>query len=106
MLINCFYCLQETGIPSRLAKASFFKRFIEILKDPSISLRGCSENNASQSNSEEEDIKSISTVNNSEKRKELCSRLNQYCTAKEAATEFQVQILLAKLLLWIIKLEY
>jgi len=80
---------QETGIPSRLAKASFFKRFIEILKDPSISLRGCSENNASQSNSEEEDGKSISTENNSEKRKELCSRLNQYCTAKEAATEFQ-----------------
>ena len=87
-----FLCNQETGIPSRLAKASFFRRFIQILKDPKIGLREsfkCTSTPDLQKDKKEDADK---VKNEEDEREELCSQLSQYCTAKLAATEFQVQI--------------
>ena len=85
-------CSQETGIPSRLAKASFFRRFIQILKDPKISFRESLKCDSTSDIQKDETKDTDNAENEEDERKELCSQLSQYCTAKLAATEFQVYI--------------
>ena len=84
------HCFQETGIPSRLAKASFFRRFLQILNDPKISLREITQTNSTKGLMKNDNEDTIVEEVKADKRRELCSQLNQYCTAKLAATEFQV----------------
>merc|ERR1711894_683543 len=81
---------QETGIPSRLSKASFFRRFMKILEDPNISLiEQQSANNIETLDVNGSNIQIDLKIEAVNKRKELCSELSQYCVAKQAASKFQ-----------------
>ena len=83
--------MQETGIPSRLSKASFFRRFMKILEDPNISLiEQQSANNIETLDVNGSNIQIDLKIEAVNKRKELCSQLSQYCVAKQAASKFQV----------------
>lgn len=64
---------QETGAPSRLAKAAFFRRFLALLADESVSLL---------------EDPSTDTIASQDRHK-LCSLLSHYREAKRTASRFQ-----------------
>merc|ERR1712141_77665 len=83
---------QETGVPSRLAKATLFRRFMEILEDPNVALiQQTSTNNIHQPNKLVDNNMSDLMADAQKKRKEFCSQIHQYCVAKQAASNFQTK---------------
>jgi hypothetical protein len=70
------FFIQETGSASRLAKVSFFRRFLKLAA--SGKLRPLTSN------------LDVTSATSAEHREQVLSKFRQYCDAKESAVGFQV----------------
>ena len=75
---SIIFIFQETSAPSRLAKVSFFRRFLKLVASRKL-----------KPLTDELDLSAIST-DDVEKREEILSKYRQYCEAKNAAIGFQL----------------
>lgn len=84
---------EESGSASRLAKASLFRRFMNLLQNPDISLIE-QDTNTSQVQNEptnDENVEvDLKIVEDNVNRLPIGARMSQYCAAKQAATKIQI----------------
>ena len=81
---------QETGSPSRLTKASLFRRFIKLLEDPDISLIQQKDTTETQNLLSDKSNTQTDMQKEKGERKCIFTQMSQYCLAKQAAKKFQV----------------